>query len=319
MYKLISGVWTQQGADIDGEAAGDGSGWPVSISADGLTVAIGATDNDGTGTDAGHVRVYQLISGVWTQQGADIDGEAADDWSGYSVSISADGLTVAIGAPDNDGTGAAAGHVRVYKLISGVWTQQGADIDGEAAGDKSGSSVSISADGLTVAIGAWLNDGAGSNAGHVRVYKLISGVWTQQEIDIDGETGGDWSGWLVSISADGLTVAIGAPKNSGSGLWDSKTGHVRVYNFQTPTGIDDNSLTGVSIWPNPTSELVNIVLGNLKDVSVKVINIIGQVVYHKENINASLHQFELNEARGVYFVEVRSLDVTRQFKLVLKK
>ena len=226
--KLIGGVWTQQGADIDGEAAGDSSGWKVSLSADGLTVAIATDFNDGGGTDAGHVRVHKLIGGVWTQQGADIDGEAAGDLSGYSVSLSADGLTVAIGATENDGSGTDAGHVRVYKLIGGVWTQQGADIDGEAADDNSGWSVSMSADGLMVAIGAPGNDGNGTYAGHVRVYKLIGGVWTQQGADIDGEAAVDTSGYWVSISDDGLTVAIGAPNNDDSA---TGAGHVRVYKF----------------------------------------------------------------------------------------
>ena len=48
--------------------------------------------------------------------------------------------------------------------------QIGSDIDGEAAGDKSGYSVSLSSDGTIVAIGAINNDGNGSNSGHVRVY-----------------------------------------------------------------------------------------------------------------------------------------------------
>jgi type IX secretion system substrate protein len=226
VYKLISGVWTQQGTDIDGEAAGDFSGWSVSLSADGSIVAIGATFNAGNGLAAGHVRVFKLISGVWIQQGADIDGEAADGRSGFSVSLSADGSIVAIGAPNNNGNGVFAGHVRVFKLISGVWTQQGADIDGEAAGDRSGESVSLSADGSTVAIGAPMNAGNGSEAGHVRVYKLISGAWTQQGGDIDGEAAGDRSGESVSLSADGSTVAIGASSNAGNG---KDAGHVRVY------------------------------------------------------------------------------------------
>ena len=57
-----------------------------------------AHSNDGTGTDAGHVRVYAESGGTWTQVGADIDGEAAGDQSGYSVSMSSDGTRVAIGA-----------------------------------------------------------------------------------------------------------------------------------------------------------------------------------------------------------------------------
>ena len=42
---------------------------------------------------------------AWTQVGADIDGEAADDLSGFSVSLSSDGTRVAIGAYLNDGNG----------------------------------------------------------------------------------------------------------------------------------------------------------------------------------------------------------------------
>ena len=53
---------TQIGMDIDGEAAGDRSGYSVSlIKSDGNTVAIGAHSNDGNGTDAGHVRIYENI------------------------------------------------------------------------------------------------------------------------------------------------------------------------------------------------------------------------------------------------------------------
>ena len=86
------------GQDIDGEAADDNSGYSVSLSSDGSTVAIGALYNDGNGSYAGHVRIYENTGGSWSQIGQDIDGEAADDQSGYSVSLSSDGNTVAIGA-----------------------------------------------------------------------------------------------------------------------------------------------------------------------------------------------------------------------------
>jgi hypothetical protein len=65
------------------------------------------------------VRVYEYSSGTgtWAQLCADIDGETPGDNSGYSVSLSSDGTTVAIGAHKNDGTGTVnAGHVRVYDL-----------------------------------------------------------------------------------------------------------------------------------------------------------------------------------------------------------
>ena len=74
----------------------------------------------------------------------------------------------------------------------------GSDIDGEAANDNSGRSVSLSSDGSVVAIGAWSNDGNGSNSDHVRIYKNINNTWTKVGGDIDGEAN-DASGWVQSF------------------------------------------------------------------------------------------------------------------------
>lgn len=314
VYKFISGVWSQLGADIDGEEAGDRTGFSLSLSADGSSLAIGAVGNQSNGIGAGHVRVYKYLSGIWIQQGADIDGEAGGDQLGFSVSLSADGSFLAAGARGNDGNGTGSGHVRVYEFISGVWTQLGADIDGEAAGDQSGRSVSLSADGSTVAIGAELNSGNGIQAGHVRVYKFISGVWIQQGMDIDGEVATDRSGVSVSLSADGSTLAVGAHLNSENG---PLSGHVRVYGPGVVEGMANNSiLYGISIFPNPTPNLVTIALGKPKDVGIQVYNMTGQLVYDETGINAESHQIELNEAPGVYFIEIRSKGETQLFKLV---
>ena len=124
------------------------------MSSDGTRVAIGASTNDGSGSDAGHVRVYAESGGTWTQIGSDIDGKATGDQFGVRVSMSADGTRVAIGAPFNDDGGNNAGHVRVYAENGVTWTQVGGDINGEAAGDQFGRSVSVSTDGTRVAIGA---------------------------------------------------------------------------------------------------------------------------------------------------------------------
>ena len=223
-----SSAWTKVGADIDGEAASDQSGTSVSLSSDGTRVAIGAPYNDDIGNNSGHARVYELSGNDWIQLGADINGEAIDDVSGISVSLSSDGARVAVGAKWNDGNGSTSGHVRVYQWdgSSSAWTKVGADIDGEAASDKSGTSVSLSSDGTRVAIGAPQNDGNGNNSGHVRVYELSGNDWIQLGADIDGEAANDQSGATVSLSGDGTRVAIGAPYNDGRG---SDSGHVRVY------------------------------------------------------------------------------------------
>ena len=154
VYEYSGSSWSQLGADIDGEAACDYSGYSVSLSSDGTIVAIGAPDNDGNGSDSGHVRVYEYSGSSWSQLGDDIDGEAADDYSGYSVSLSSDGTKVAIGATLMMEMDLIQGMCVFMSILSSSWSQLVLDIDGEAADDYSGYSVSLSSDGTIVAIGA---------------------------------------------------------------------------------------------------------------------------------------------------------------------
>ena len=224
VYSWSGTAWVQKGADIDGEAAGDLSGISVSMP-DANTLAVGAYHNDDGGIWAGHVRVYTWSGTAWVQKGVDIDGEAGIDGSGLSVSMP-DANTVAIGAPNNDGGGSDAGHVRVYTWSGTAWEQKGVDIDGEAASDWSGYSVSMP-DTNTLAVGAIYNDGGLVNNGHVRVYTWSGTAWIQKGVDIDGEAATDESGQSVSMP-DANTLVIGANGNDGGG---NAAGHVRVYTW----------------------------------------------------------------------------------------
>jgi len=232
VYQLQNGSWTQMGSDIDGESANDESGYSVSLNASGTIVAIGAPNNNPGSPGQGHVRVYQFQNGSWTQMGTDINGASGYDKSGISVSLSADGQTIAIGSPFNDQNGTDSGHIRIYTWINNSWTQKGSNIIGETARDESGTSVSLNADGTIVAIGAIRNDGTtgsiGDNRGHVRIYKFVNNSWNLMGLDIDGEVSGDQTGYSVSLSANGLTVAIGAINNDTNG---SNSGNVRIYTF----------------------------------------------------------------------------------------
>ncbi|CAK0812930.1 unnamed protein product [Prorocentrum cordatum] len=252
---MVNGAsWSQLGQDIDGEAPGDQSGKSVSLSSDGSRVAIGAINNGGAGYSSGHVRVFGLSGNTWSQLGQDIDGEASYDYSGWSVSLSSDGSRVAIGASYNGGAGYWSGHVRVFGLSGNTWSQLGQDIDGEASGDYSGGSVSLSSDGSRVAIGAHLNDGAGYVSGHVRVFGLSGNTWSQLGQDIDGEASYDYSG-MVSLSSDGSRVAIGATYNDGAG---SKSGHVRIFGIEAPTPVPSPAPAAVTAAAVGDPHLVNI-------------------------------------------------------------
>lgn len=216
------GIWKKIG-EIEGESYGDQSGMSVSLSDDGKTVAIGAPWNDSSIFNEGHVRVYSYIGTTWTQLGLDLYGENYDDFSGSAVSLSSDGRIVAIGSPGHE---SQAGKVRIFSYgypLPGRWNKMGPDIIGEANDDELGSSVALSGDGYTVAIGSPEYDGeAGFSTGHVKVYSFSSGSWTPKGNAIEGESFFTYSGTSVSLSKDGNKLAIGSPLDAG---------HVKVYIF----------------------------------------------------------------------------------------
>lgn len=216
LFSIASFSQVQKGADIVGEFDNDHSGRSVSMP-DANTIAIGSPDNDGTDTKAGHARIFTWNGTSWQQKGGDIDGESLGDESGSAVSMP-DPNTIVVGAPLNNGNGGDAGHVRVHSWDGTNWIQKGADLDGEAAGDLFGSSVSMP-DANTVAVGAHINSANGVQAGHVRVFKWDGSSWVQKGVDIDGQPV-ERIGWAVSMP-DANTIAIGAP--------EAPNGIVRIY------------------------------------------------------------------------------------------
>lgn len=222
VYSWTGIYWEQKGADIDGEAFGDMSGWSVSMP-DSNTVAIGSYKNAGNGSESGHVRIYKWSGSAWQQKGSDIDGEHGADYSGWSVSMP-DSNTVAIGATKNSDSCTFAGQVRIFSWTGAAWVQKGNNIRGKHTYDGAGYSVSMP-DENTVAIGAPQINQGGASKGVVLIYKWNGINWIQKGIDIYGESNYDYSGYSVSMP-DSNTVAIGANWNSGSG---NHAGHVRVY------------------------------------------------------------------------------------------
>jgi hypothetical protein len=283
------------------------------LSDDGSIVAIAASGYDGNGSNSGHVRVYENTGGTWTQIGEDIDGEAFNDDSGTSVSLSDDGSIVAIGAPLNDGNGIDSGHVRIFQNTGGSWLQIGQDIDGKAAGDLSGWSVSLSDDGSIVAIGAIWNDGNGIDSGHVRIFQNTGGNWMQIGQDIDGEAALNWSGWSVSLNGDGSTVAIGAPHNDG--INGSDSGHVRVFDLSSVLSINDTLLLDFSVYPSPTTDILNI-NSETPISNIEVYNLLGQLVKYITNQNT----IDISSVdQGVYFVKVMDANGNIGTQKIVKK
>ena len=231
-FNTTTAGFAQVGAAIKGKAPFDEFGYSLGISANGSTFVAGAPYNNDMDSDSGLVRVYKYTTstGSYAQVGSDITGEAAYEYFGASVSMSADGSSFVAGATGNDGNGFNSGRVRVYNYNSTVdsYTQVGPVIKGKAAGDQFGWTVSMSADGASFVVGSPGNDDNGDFSGLVRAYKLNStiGSYTQVGSDFKGEVADDQFGYSVSISPNGTNFVVGAPFNS--------SGNVRVYKFNSP-------------------------------------------------------------------------------------
>jgi len=159
-----------------------------------------------TTADATMMTSTSLIpSAAWVQLFGSSGGNAGN-WFGWSVSLAADGSSLAVGATQVPAD-AGAGYVQIYTLPAGDLVQE---LLGEAPNDRFGSSVSLSADGSVLAVGATYNDNHEPESGNARVFQRNGGIFAQVGDSINGEAERDFSGNKISLSADGTMLAVGA-------------------------------------------------------------------------------------------------------------
>ena len=192
-------------------------------------------------------------TGTWTQRGSDLDGEAAGDQHGFSVSLSKDANTLAVGAISNSDNGTDRGQARVYSWNGSAWQQRGSDIDGVSNYAYNGHSVHLSDDGRTLAVGA-IQPGGGLGSTSVFTWDDSNSQWIAKGTAISGDGVDDRSGGVVKLSADGNTLAIAANRGDGAAGVDS--GYVKVFSWNGSAwiqrginigGESANDLSGSSI------------------------------------------------------------------------
>jgi hypothetical protein len=270
VFTRTGNVWAQQGSKLvgTGSVGNADQGSAVALSADGNTAMVGAHgDNSGIGA----AWVYIRTNGTWTQQGVKLVGSGTVGSSiqqGGSIALSADGSTAVIGAKgDNINLGAAW----VFARANGAWAQQGVKLNGTGAtpatqAPNQGSSVGISADGKTIAIGGYAD---GSNTGAVWTFVKSNGVWTQQSAKLvgTGSTGASEQGLSLAVSANGnFLITGGSGDNSNQGAaWIFNASPIA--NTLPATGIattsatlngtvnDNGNMTSVSFEYSTTTDL----------------------------------------------------------------
>jgi len=109
--------WVTVGEPLYGDNTYDSFGRSVSISGSGNRIAVGGWGHDANGSNAGHVRVFDLSFdgnvNTWNQVDEDILGQSAGDRSGVSVALSNDAKFVAVG---EYGRNSFTGRARVFEM-----------------------------------------------------------------------------------------------------------------------------------------------------------------------------------------------------------
>lgn len=218
IFDWTGAAWVQIGNSINGQLASANCGSSVAINQDGSRIMVGTPANTGFSNAPGEVRIYHLVANTWTQVGQPIMGAAS--FNNFArdhgtISMNAAGSRVALGAPANSGAANQAGHVRMFELVGTTWVQMGADINGIAALDRLGTTVSMDSAGTTVAMGAPTVDfGSLSNVGAAYVYRWTGTAWQQYGNTMFGANQDDNFGTSVALSSDGKALAVGGPAYS---------------------------------------------------------------------------------------------------------
>lgn len=262
--------WTQQAyikASNTGEAGtadrfGDGDQFGVSLtlSDDGRTLAVGAISEDSNApgingnqadnsmTSAGAVYVFSRTGNTWAQQAyIKPSNPDAGDLFGYSVTLNADGNTLAVGSYDEGGSARGingppdnmrrgSGAVYIFARTGTAWAQQAyIKASNAEAGDSFGVNVSLSDDGNTLLASSLDEDclatgvnpqgqgcdsdfKADRSSGAAYVFVRSGTTWTEQAYLKSSNSGAnDWFGSRAALSGDGNTAVLGASLEDSSG------------------------------------------------------------------------------------------------------
>jgi len=257
VFDRVDETWVETAYIKSSDAQSDDLfGADVSLSDDGNTLAVGTRfedsnasviNGDGTNNSAGNsgaVYVFAFNNDAWSQQAyIKASNSQSGDAFGGAIDISADGNRLVVGARledsgsfnESDNNRGDSGAAYVFGRDGSTWSQKAylkaSTIQG---GDQFGRSVSISANGNMIAVGANGEDSRDAflsedesnngreNAGAVYVFELESDVWVQTSFIKASNPGSqDQFGRTLSLSQDGSTLAVG-------------------------TDLDDNSATGIN-------------------------------------------------------------------------
>lgn len=329
IYKNISGNWTRIGT-IPGNPNGFGFGVALSENGDILAVSIY------NGTLSGMVVIYKNVNNIWTDIGNTYTINPNDSL-GFRVSISSDGNTIAVTSSKTQSATQNYGSVFVYKNINNIWTQMGNEIISPVPNEQFAKNVVISGSGNVVIVGSMTS--TTGKTGRLDIFEYLQGNWVKKGEIIDQNGSSIW--WAIALSRDGKNLAFSnlgnvtvnpIPKSTANNIeeqlitddlsitnnYGAKGGpgsSIMVFDIQGILSSDTFVLENFNIYPNPTTDILNIELKeNLTLEKVLIYNTSGQLVKETTEKIINLSGF----AKGIYNVQVLTNHGKATKKVIVK-
>ncbi|GAK74740.1 probable outer membrane secretion protein -rhodobacter capsulatus [Nonlabens ulvanivorans] len=184
LFTRTGTTWSQQAyVKASNSETDDQFGKSIAISGDGNTMAVGGAyreesnatgingdQNDNSNFNSGALYIFTRTGTTWTQQTyiKASNAEAGDEF-GFSVSLSGDGNTMAVGAwfedsnatningDQNNNSNNRSGAVYVFTRTGTTWTQQAyIKASNSETDDIFGFCILLSSDGNTLAVGGFV-------------------------------------------------------------------------------------------------------------------------------------------------------------------
>ncbi len=299
VFTKPSGGWTNM-TETAKLTASDGAeydnfGKSVSISGDNIVISAPYSDDDGNNT--GSVYLFSKPSDSWddmteTAKLAAADA-SADDYFGYSVSISGDNII--IGALSNN-LANNSGSAYFYKRNSVNITSQPTDqLD---INEEANISFSISAENAEFYQWQVSNDDGDS-------FLNIS----------DNDT-------YSNSATENLSVVSSNELNNNkyrcivSNEWGKVNSESAVLTIKSTTAINELNLQAFSVYPNPAKDKLYIDFNESKSGLVQIYDVTGKLVAEK-NVTEQTEIINISElVNGMYIVQIRSEENSISYKIM---
>lgn len=321
-----NGQWNEtQKIVASDRAEADEFGWNASLDGNYLVFGVPFEDHDATGgnthSKAGSAYIFQKDgNGKWNE----IQKIVASDRSnsnhfGNSVCIHGNYLIVGAYEEDHDSNGMIllkeAGAAYIFeKDGNGGWNevQKIVPIDRERS-DYFGASVAIN-DDLAI-VGAYWEDGdtnggdSLSGAGSAFIFYKNGNTWIEQEniVPSDRVPGLEF-GRNVALSEDHAIFGALRAGGTDSTGWELLIGAAYIFESGFGTGISQNDFgPELSHYPNPTTGHLTINLGkHYHEITVKVHNVLGQLVQTLSFKEAEVLDLTINGPKGLYILDIQT-------------